>query len=353
MQEKPAQASIQAEFDAAIGFHQSGNLVDAEKHYHKVLALDPRHPDAIHYLGVIAHQAGKSEIAVAMIRAAIQINSQDASYFANLALALNATHRFDEALVACEQAISRNPGATDAYLSRATALSAFGRLDEAAAVLAGAVQIAPAFGKARFQLGLLRRSQGKTSEALNEFDAAIRIAPSNAQAHFCRAAVLDEPGRFAESVDAYSMALHLQPDYASAHCNLGGVLFKLARFDGAVACSRRLNIVHRSIFGRRQHTWTSFRGKCQCAYSDSDLRQLGRGRKWTGHEDCKSQKRKRQPEGWRFSLILGGPGRNRTTDTRIFNPLLYRLSYQAKTRDYIRVGANCKIALRIIICRGL
>ena len=27
--------------------------------------------------------------------------------------------------------------------------------------------------------------------------------------------------------------------------------------------------------------------------------------------------------------ILGGLGRNRTTDTRIFNPLLYRLSYQA------------------------
>ena len=32
--------------------------------------------------------------------------------------------------------------------------------------------------------------------------------------------------------------------------------------------------------------------------------------------------------------ILGGPGRNRTTDTRIFNPLLYRLSYQAKICDY-------------------
>ena len=28
-------------------------------------------------------------------------------------------------------------------------------------------------------------------------------------------------------------------------------------------------------------------------------------------------------------LYAGGPGRNRTTDTRIFNPLLYRLSYQA------------------------
>ena len=28
-------------------------------------------------------------------------------------------------------------------------------------------------------------------------------------------------------------------------------------------------------------------------------------------------------------LMLGGLGRNRTTDTRIFNPLLYQLSYQA------------------------
>jgi hypothetical protein len=26
----------------------------------------------------------------------------------------------------------------------------------------------------------------------------------------------------------------------------------------------------------------------------------------------------------------GGLGRNRTTDTRIFNPLLYQLSYQAR-----------------------
>ncbi|MEY4748983.1 MAG: hypothetical protein RIQ60_1197 [Pseudomonadota bacterium] len=31
---------------------------------------------------------------------------------------------------------------------------------------------------------------------------------------------------------------------------------------------------------------------------------------------------------WAFSC-LGGQGRNRTTDTRIFNPLLYQLSYLA------------------------
>ena len=31
-----------------------------------------------------------------------------------------------------------------------------------------------------------------------------------------------------------------------------------------------------------------------------------------------------------FTYIDGGPGQNWTADTRIFNPLLYRLSYQAK-----------------------
>jgi hypothetical protein len=30
-----------------------------------------------------------------------------------------------------------------------------------------------------------------------------------------------------------------------------------------------------------------------------------------------------------LELLIGGLGRNRTTDTRIFNPLLYQLSYQA------------------------
>jgi hypothetical protein len=40
--------------------------------------------------------------------------------------------------------------------------------------------------------------------------------------------------------------------------------------------------------------------------------------------------------------ILGGLGRNRTTDTRIFNPLLYRLSYQAnEDRNYTRIFKAC------------
>lgn len=44
---------------------------------------------------------------------------------------------------------------------------------------------------------------------------------------------------------------------------------------------------------------------------------------------------------------LGGLGRNRTTDTRIFNPLLYQLSYRAtRSRDYIKVGCRSQVFCR-------
>jgi len=40
--------------------------------------------------------------------------------------------------------------------------------------------------------------------------------------------------------------------------------------------------------------------------------------------------KRQSPSRWTgFRRDLGGLGRNRTTDTRIFNPLLYQLSYQA------------------------
>jgi hypothetical protein len=37
--------------------------------------------------------------------------------------------------------------------------------------------------------------------------------------------------------------------------------------------------------------------------------------------------------------VFGGQGRNRTTDTRIFSPLLYQLSYLA-VRGALQEGAN-------------
>src|SRR5665811_1196046 len=40
--------------------------------------------------------------------------------------------------------------------------------------------------------------------------------------------------------------------------------------------------------------------------------------------------------------LSGGLGRNRTTDTRIFSPLLYRLSYRARAANYSSIATVCE-----------
>jgi hypothetical protein len=48
--------------------------------------------------------------------------------------------------------------------------------------------------------------------------------------------------------------------------------------------------------------------------------------------DLRSTKRKTAVLQSKTTVLSGGLGQNRTADTRIFNPLLYQLSYRAKTQ---------------------
>src|SRR4051812_40352310 len=58
---------------AAVEHHRAGRLQEAELLYRQVLAADPRQPDALHYLGVIALQVGQFAVAEQLIGAALQL----------------------------------------------------------------------------------------------------------------------------------------------------------------------------------------------------------------------------------------------------------------------------------------
>jgi len=45
----------------ALGHHQAGRLIEAEALYRELLAGQPDHPDALHYLGVLALQGGDGD----------------------------------------------------------------------------------------------------------------------------------------------------------------------------------------------------------------------------------------------------------------------------------------------------
>ena len=66
-------ATISEALALAIQHHQAGRLQAAEQIYRQILALEPNHAEALHLLGLIAHQVGKHEVAVACIGRAIEL----------------------------------------------------------------------------------------------------------------------------------------------------------------------------------------------------------------------------------------------------------------------------------------
>ena len=63
-----------AEIEKGLKLQREGLLRDAEVTYRGALKLNPSNADALHLLGTIAFQVGKHELAVRLIKRAIELN---------------------------------------------------------------------------------------------------------------------------------------------------------------------------------------------------------------------------------------------------------------------------------------
>ncbi|MEX2113695.1 MAG: tetratricopeptide repeat protein [Pirellulales bacterium] len=152
----------QETLDAAIALHTQGRLAEAVPLYREVLSVHPDHPDALHLLGVIAHQTGNHEQAATLIGQAIRRWGNAAIYHCNLGEALRSLGRFDLARAAHQQAL---------------------RLD-------------PRFVAAHNNLGTVYEQQGRYDEALACFNQAIALDPDCVDAHYNRARMWLALGNF-------------------------------------------------------------------------------------------------------------------------------------------------------------
>ena len=92
-----------------------------------ILLAQPRHPDALHLLGVIFIQSGDNAKAVELIAQAIAIRSGDPAPYMNIGLALKALGRPEEAIENYDKAIAIKPGYADAWNNRGAALQDLNR----------------------------------------------------------------------------------------------------------------------------------------------------------------------------------------------------------------------------------
>ncbi|MBI4985257.1 MAG: tetratricopeptide repeat protein, partial [Rhodocyclales bacterium] len=66
-------------FGSAFALHAAGKLAEAEAAYRAVLAAAPQHVEALHCLGVLLHQCGKTAEGMPLILRALDLDAGSAS----------------------------------------------------------------------------------------------------------------------------------------------------------------------------------------------------------------------------------------------------------------------------------
>jgi tetratricopeptide (TPR) repeat protein len=196
----PGQALLLAEQKRRHNF-----LGDANELARRALAADPDNAEALHTLGLIAHQSGKLNEAIDYLRRAAAAKPDVALYHANLGEMCRMAGRVDEAIAAGRRSLALNPDNPGALSN----------------------------------LGIAFFDQGKFEEALDHYERAIALQSDFAQAHSNRGNAFLRLKRFSEAEPCYRRALELQPNFADGWNNLGTCLREMGRLDDAETTYRK------------------------------------------------------------------------------------------------------------------
>src|SRR3954468_24573016 len=80
---EPHELTLDEAVSLAIVLQNNERVADAEQLYRRVLELAPEHPHALHYSGVLAHQQGRSEEALALVGRSLALEPDRADWHSN------------------------------------------------------------------------------------------------------------------------------------------------------------------------------------------------------------------------------------------------------------------------------
>ena len=161
----------------AVSHFRAERLDEAERLFRQVVETDPRHVEAQHRLGVIAHLRGRWTEAAERIQTAIGIGGGSAGHHFNLALALHELDRYEEAAEACRAALRLKPGFVPALYMLGLALKDMGRLDEAITAYHAAGTRDPDFAEAHYGEAYARLLAGDFDAGWRKFEWRRRLTP--------------------------------------------------------------------------------------------------------------------------------------------------------------------------------
>lgn len=173
-------------------------LDESQQLLEPLLLREPKNPDILHLLGLIALRRGQSELAITRLNAAIQAHPTAVMHY-NLALAYKAHGLINSAIAQYEAALAMDPELVDAYLNLGIALKSLGDLQGAIENHQKALLRRPEDAKAQNELANLFQECGLLDEAV---------------AAYCNALLLDSGDHQTFSNLIATLAIHPECDSA-------------------------------------------------------------------------------------------------------------------------------------------
>ena len=279
--------TIEQALQQGLSAHKDGNLKDAERLYRAILQSQPTHPDANHNLGVIAISRNEIQLALPLLKTALDANPKIEQFWLSYIGALIKDKQFDCARGCLKEgekvglaggkvnaleahlkqltqsakpkSVERKIGLTSKEQRKKIAKSKKtsssnpsqlhldsllkhyqnGRYDYAEALAKSITHQYPQHQFAWTILAAALRKNGRSSESIIASQKSVQMAPQEARTHYNLGITLNEQNRLKEAEASFRQAIALKPDFAEAHSNLGITLRALGKLEEAQAGFRR------------------------------------------------------------------------------------------------------------------
>lgn len=156
--------------DKAIDAFNKQQFKDAEIHFKKAIALEPKYAEAYANLGALYAKFKKYDEAIKLYEHSIKLKPSYAGAYTNLGNALNKIKRYEEAVFYHKAAISLDPKAPNHYSNCASAYKNLGRFDQAKKLYLKAIELNPKHVNAHFDLATLYLQTGLYKQGWEHYE---------------------------------------------------------------------------------------------------------------------------------------------------------------------------------------
>ena len=226
---------IQKLLTGALEYQRQGDLAGAEAACRTVLKSDPRQPDALQLLGLIAETKGDMEEAEILMRQSLAANPAQPHVLNNLGNLLHKTGRSNDALKALKTATKMHSGYSDAWYNLGNILFDLEKFGEAIKALEKAKKNWPhREPKPQTLLGNIAKHQEDYQGALRHFEEALKINPDYFNALHNYGLTLKLLQKPEEALKIYHKAERLKnPGVPELYYNMANAYFELDQINQA------------------------------------------------------------------------------------------------------------------------